>query len=107
MDVLRFQDSGRTFTCKAESSIHTPGVLWWWFGVSDDDTRYAAFRCTPGDASTSLERRIVAFYEEVLATRARPRIMRKPWNKPSTAEAEAKPVEMSASTLATTVGTVE
>ena len=100
MDVLRFSDGGRTFTCEAESSVNTPEVLWWWVRVSDDDTRYAAFQCGPNDNASVLKTRVIEFYEEVLAIRARPRIMRQPWNKPRAVETEVKPVEISASTAA-------
>jgi hypothetical protein len=81
MDVTQFNDDGRTFTCKPESSPATPGVLWWWIGVSGDNQRYAAFRAEKGDTAASLKPRIIKYYAEVLAIRARPRITRPPWNQ--------------------------
>ena len=80
MDAVQFSDSGRTFTCKTESSTATPGVIWWWIGVSGDAQRYAAFRVEKGDTEASLKPRVIKYYAEVLAIRARPRIMRPPWN---------------------------
>jgi hypothetical protein len=81
MDVFTFQNEGRTFTCQPESSPGTPGVFWWWVTVSGDAQRYGAFRTSPDDTQTVVKRRVVAYYDEVLATRARPRITRPQWNE--------------------------
>jgi hypothetical protein len=93
MDGLRFENDGRTFTCKAESTVITPGVLWWWIRVSGDETRYAAFQCAPDDTDRALKTRVIAFYQEVLAIKARPLIVRKAWSRPPAppAAVEAKP----------------
>jgi hypothetical protein len=91
MDVLCFEDGGRTFTCKPESSVITPEILWWWVGVSGDNTRYAAFHCAADDTDRTLKTRVIAFYDEVLAIRARPLIVRKTWSKPPAAAIKAKP----------------
>jgi hypothetical protein len=76
---LQFVDEGRTFTCRSESSPGTPGVLWWWFNVAGDPQRYAGFQVAAGDTVTSVRRRIVAHYADVLAIRARPRMTRPEW----------------------------
>jgi hypothetical protein len=107
MDVLHFEEGGRTFTCKAESSVNTPGVLWWWVRVSGDDTRYAAFHCAPGDTARTLQTRVIAYYEQVLAIRARPMIVRKAWSRPPPAEIAAKPAENGAAAVAVASGTPE
>ena len=76
MDFMEFEHEERTLTCRCESSPATPGTTWWWLNVSGDAQRYAAFRAEPGDNPTNLRRRIVAWHEELLAARARPREFR-------------------------------
>jgi hypothetical protein len=81
MDSLRFEEGGRTFSCSAESSPATPGTLWWWISVSDEAQRYAAFRTQPDDTARTLRPRILAYYAELLAGRARPREIRSHWGQ--------------------------
>src|SRR5687768_1279109 len=99
MDVFTFQNEGRTFTCQPDSSPATPGVNWWWVAVSGDGQRYAAFRTAPDDTQVGVKRRIIAYYDTVLAARARPRLTRPPWSdrRPAVAPAVApveKPAEL-------------
>jgi hypothetical protein len=79
---LAFQDDGRTFTCHAASSPATPGTMWWWVSISGETQRYAAFRTEAGDNPTSLKRRVIAYYAQLLADRARPREIRTSWGRP-------------------------
>jgi hypothetical protein len=95
---FQFEDAGHKFRCERGSSPGTPGVDWWWISLDGDAQRYAAFRSEPGDTVASLKPRVVAFYAEVLAVRARPRILRPSWSqrKPAGAAeagAAAKPAE--------------
>ena len=79
MEALQFEDVGRTFTCEAASSPATPGTLWWWVSVSGETQRYAAFRVEAEDTPATLRPRVVAYYEQILADRERPRITRPTW----------------------------
>ena len=79
MHAVQFDDVGRTFTCEPGSSPATPGVLWWWVTVSGESHRYAAFRVQPADTPASLRPRILAYYAQLLADRARPAITRPTW----------------------------
>jgi len=79
MKELRFEDGGRTFTCVAESARATPDTVWWWVNVSGDGQRYAAFHRKSTDTASSLRPRIVAYYEKLLADRARPPEPRAHW----------------------------
>ena len=79
MKAVQFDDVGRTFKCEAGSSPATPGVLWWWVTVSGESQRYAAFRVEPTDTPTSLRPRILTYYAQLLADRARPAITRPTW----------------------------
>ncbi|HEY8174567.1 MAG TPA: hypothetical protein VIF32_02650 [Gemmatimonadaceae bacterium] len=81
MNKLEFEDSGRTFTCEAATSRATPDQMWWWVNVSGDALRYAAFHKKAGDTATSLKPRIIAYYEKVLADRARPPLPRPTWGQ--------------------------
>lgn len=81
MESMDFTDGERTFTCRAEGSKATPGMLWWWVNVTGEASRYAAFRAEPGDTVPTLRPRIVAYYEEILAIRARPPITRMHWSQ--------------------------
>ena len=79
MNAVKFDDVGRTFTCEPGSSPATPGVLWWWVTVSGESYRYAAFRVEPTDTPVSLKPRILAYYAQLLADRARPSFARSTW----------------------------
>ena len=74
MDSVQFHDDGRTFTCVPGSSPATPGTLWWWVTVSGEGQRYAAFRTQEDDTPANLKPRILAYYAQILADRARPRL---------------------------------
>lgn len=78
---FEFVDAGRTFTCCIEAPLKSRPEKWWWFRVSTDDRhRYAPFEAASGDTQASVRKRIVAYYESVLAARARPAA--NPWRRP-------------------------
>ncbi len=79
MKELRFEDGGRTFTCVAESSRATPDTVWWWVNITGDGQRYAAFHRKSSDTAASVRPRIIAYYEKLLADRARPPEPRAHW----------------------------
>jgi hypothetical protein len=92
MNQLTFEDEGRTFTCEAATSRATPDTVWWWVQVSGDGLRYAAFHKAKGDTVASVKSRIIAYYEKVLADRARPPLPRQHWGRPpGPAKTETKP----------------
>ena len=88
MDFMEFQDDGRTLTCRAASSPATPGTLWWWVNITGESQRYAAFRTEAGDTAENLRPRILAYYAQLLADRARPREIRSRWSRPGAPKKE-------------------
>jgi hypothetical protein len=79
MDFVEFRDGERVFTCRAASSPATPTTVWWWISVTGESQRYAAFRAEKGDTAPNLRPRILAYYEKLLADRARPREVHSHW----------------------------
>jgi len=85
MDFMEFEDNGRKLTCRSASSPATPGTTWWWVTITGESQRYAAFRTGAGDTPENLQPRVVAYYEQLLADRARPREIRPHWSNRSAA----------------------
>lgn len=79
MKLMEFKDGDRTFVCRAESSPATPGTLWWWMSVTGESARYAAFRAESGDTEREVRPRILAYYAQLLADRARPVTFKLHW----------------------------
>jgi hypothetical protein len=78
---FEFVDSGRTFACCVEAPLQSRPELWWWFSVSTDDRhRYAPFEAAASDTQAGVRKRILAYYESLLAARARPAA--NPWRRP-------------------------
>jgi len=78
---FEFVDSGRTFACCVEAPLQSRPELWWWFSVSTDDRhRYAPFEAAASDTQAGVRKRIIAYYESLLAARARPAA--NPWRRP-------------------------
>jgi hypothetical protein len=73
---FEFDQAGRVFSCCVETSPATGGEAWWWFRVSTESSalRYAPFRHAPSDSRSDVERRIVAYYDDLLARRAMPAV---------------------------------
>ncbi|MFL5619271.1 MAG: hypothetical protein ACJ79A_12870 [Gemmatimonadaceae bacterium] len=82
---------GRTLTCRKASSPAIPGTTWWWFEVTGETQRYAAFRTEPTDTPENLRPRIAAHYAHLLTERARPATVRPRWSRPAPAAAPADP----------------
>lgn len=64
-----FVHGGRTYTCRIEADGRDRPDPWWWFDVSGDRSRYAPFRATDGDTEVSVQGRMVAYYEDLVARR--------------------------------------
>lgn len=91
MKGLQFEDAGRTFNCESASSPATPGTLWWWVTISGETQRYAAFRVEPTDTPATLRPRVLAYYAQLLADRARPYAHRTSWGNRNQAAAASTP----------------
>ena len=76
---FEFQEGGRTYRCAVEESPVARGQGWWWFSVSNDNSRYAPFPATAGDTRKSVKERVVGYYENHLARRAAPPPQRAHW----------------------------
>src|SRR5882672_8268475 len=96
MGRFEFSEGGRTFTCERGSSPATPGTQWWWVNVSGDGQRYAAFVSKSGDSRANVQPRILAYYTQLLADRARPAIPRSSFGRPRQAPQPAAATETSA-----------
>jgi hypothetical protein len=90
---FEFEDGGRQFTCTVETPSHAGMPPWWWFSVASEGgtTRYAPFEAVSSDTKKSVQARIVAYYEEVLAIKARPVHPRPQWQRPAPAAAPKAP----------------
>jgi hypothetical protein len=88
-----FIDAGRTFSCSVAPRRASESALWWWFRVSSDaGNRYAPFLAESDDTPTSIQARIVAYYDDLLARRAAPSVPRWQRSRPATpAAAPATP----------------
>lgn len=92
---FEFVDEGRKFYCTVETPRHAGVPPWWWFRLDHEgSTRYAPFEAASTDTKKSVQTRIVAYYAELLAIKARPVHQRPFWQKPT--PAGAQPVESSA-----------
>jgi len=81
-----FIDAGRTFSCSVAPRRASDSALWWWFRVSSDAAnRYAPFLAESDDTPTSVQARVVAFYDDLLARRAAPSVPR--WQRARPANA--------------------
>lgn len=81
MNLLKIDAVGCTLTCSTAGSPATPGTLWWWLQASGESQRYAAFRTAAGDTPENLRPRLLAYYDQLLADRARPRLLRQHWSQ--------------------------
>ena len=83
IEAFEFEDQGHTFFCATEAPRHAGMQTWWWFTLDNDKTtRYAPFEQSSGDTQQSVQARILAFYADLLAIRARPMKERPAWRKP-------------------------
>lgn len=83
MKEFEFVDEGRTFFCTVEVPRQQGMAAWWWFRLdSEGTTRHAPFEASPSDTRQSVRTRILAYYAELLAIKARPVHQRPVWHKP-------------------------
>src|SRR5215208_1221683 len=88
MQAFEFEDAGRKFFCSVEVPRQAGMAAWWWFRLeSGGTTRYAPFEASPKDTKQSVQTRIVAYYEQLLAFAARPVHQRPVWRKPERTDA--------------------
>ena len=84
---FEFVDGGQTFFCTVEAPRHAGMPPWWWFHLESRDrsTRYAPFAASPKDTKQSVQKRILAYYAELLAIEARPvrPAYQRTWQKPA------------------------
>lgn len=88
-ESFEFVADGRTFNCCVESSTATRGEAWWWFTVTGDGQRYAAFRPLDGESRSTVEQRIAKFYSDRLERLAAPPVKRWSRGGPPPAKEEA------------------
>jgi len=87
---FEFVDAGRTFVCNVETPRHEGMDPWWFFSLPrESNTRHAPFAASPSDTKQSVQDRIVTYYEELLAIRARPVHPRPQWKRPERKEPAA------------------
>jgi len=84
---FQFVDGGQTFFCTIEAPRHAGMPPWWWFRVdsAERSTRHAPFEASPKDTKQSVQKRIIAYYAELLAIAARPvrPAYQRTWQKPA------------------------
>ena len=86
---FEFVDEGRKFFCSVETPRHAGAPPWWWFRLDHEgSTRYAPFEALPTDTRKSVQARVIAYYTEILAIKARPVHQRPFWQKPAVAKPE-------------------
>ena len=86
--AFSFEDAGRTFNCRVEPLRPSGTDAWWWFEVSTEQhQRHAPFRAEPEDTPEQVQKRMVRYYDELLARRAEPAPNR--WNRRPGAPAAA------------------
>ncbi|HVF38461.1 MAG TPA: hypothetical protein VM939_01085 [Gemmatimonadaceae bacterium] len=73
---------------------------WWFFRLDGEETtRYAPFAASPQDSKESVQKRIIAYYAELLVIKARPVHQRPTWHRPAraaTPEVAAAPAPVAA-----------
>jgi len=80
MDFMEIETGTCKLTCHTAPSPATPGTLWWWLQPAGESQRYAAFRTDSSDTLESVRPRLTAYYDKLLADRARPREIRSHWS---------------------------
>ena len=85
--AFEFEDQGHRFFCATEAPRHVGCQTWWWFTLDNDKTtRYAPFEERADDTQESVQERVIAYYAELLAIKARPPRDRTFWRKPQQAQ---------------------
>jgi len=82
LSPFTFEHGGRSYTCTPEKGSGTLNGTWWWFNVSYDQQRYAPFEYAKGDTQSSVQSRIIAYYEHRLWAREQPTLPRNGMARP-------------------------
>ncbi|HEY8166788.1 MAG TPA: hypothetical protein VIF83_14640 [Gemmatimonadaceae bacterium] len=81
MKEFEFVENGVRFFCSVEAPRHEGMPPWWWFRMEDEpSTRHAPFAASPDDTEKSVRKRVLAYYADLLAIRARPVHQRPSWH---------------------------
>lgn len=100
LQEFAFIDGDRTFLCRVEGPRTVRGDAWWWFEVSTErHTRHAPFRAVVGDVPQDVARRMIAYYDDLLARRAAP-VQYRPSRRPTPAATPAVPADVAADNTA-------
>lgn len=89
LGAFTFEHGGRTYECTPEERGDPSRGSWWWFTVSGDPQRYARFEATARDTKSSVQARIIEYYEHRLWVRAQPVVQRQHFGRPAKATAPA------------------
>ncbi len=76
LGAFTFESGGRTYSVAPAKVAEPLSGTWWWFDVSNDSNRYAAFEVAKGDTEHTVRARIVEWYERRLWVRAQPAVPR-------------------------------
>ena len=99
---FEFVDAGRKFYCSVEKPKQAGMPPWWWFRLDTaETTRYAPFEALPSDTKESVQKRIIAYYEQLLAIEARPVHQRPAWKRPDRPAQPAESAPVTAPVLPT------
>ena len=79
VDPFEFEHAGRRYSCQTGARAGGRTEVWWWFQVSGDAQRYAAFQAASGDTRASVEERVIAFHEAMLERRSAVSTGNQPW----------------------------
>ena len=88
---FEFTEGTRTYICTVEQQKGADEA-WWWFAVTGDAQRYAPFRAVSDDTRGSVQKRVLAFYNNRLFQLTQPIQRGSHWGKrpePTTAAAQA------------------
>jgi hypothetical protein len=78
---FEFAAEGRTYVCTVEERRGTAGEFWWWFTVTGDTSMYAPFQAVSSDTRTSVQERVVAFYNNRVFKRSQPTVRGGQWGR--------------------------
>ena len=106
---FEFVNDGQTFFCTMEAPRHAGMPPWWWFRLEsrDRNTRYAPFAASPKDTKESVKKRILAYYNELLAIEARPvrPAYQRTWQKPARPDAAVAAAVVEGEAVPLAIGT--
>jgi hypothetical protein len=88
---FEFAAEGRTYVCTLEERRGTDGEFWWWFSVTGDQSSYAVFPAASADTRSSVQERVLQFYNNRVFKRSQPPTRGGHWGRrpPTPADAAA------------------